>query len=1023
MYRIARSYLGSLWIALDTRSGEPGTPVLIRHLPLPDSAPVEALQRVACAGRDAMALNHENVLSVVGVFQGQQSLAVAHAYVHAEPLRSLQSWVTLRGAHFPVDVSLRIVVDLLRGVKALHGALHGWPSAPPFGGISPDSVLLSRDGRTRLCDPLISSCAALLEGFGFSDSKLAYAAPEQVHATAPLGAASDVFTCAAILWELLTGRRLISGSRAVIERKLLEHALPRLSDNLRRGSDVSPGLIELVERSLSADASKRPQTPAALAAELEQCGHELATPAQVARFVKDICAPYFERRSAEIRMKVAPELQARLESFDDAPVAGGRKSLRPLGSSPGFRLSTTAGKPAAAPAPVAPSVPAAAPAAPAAPAPAATAAAAPAAPRGPATRRIPLPARSSAATGVVPRAPRWGAATSPRREPAPPAEAPEARIDEPAPMQAPVAAAPAECSPSSGGLQPLEPETRVVTEDAASATTPESDRDEWLVQESKPTADRPPTPPPAPAPMPALRRSEPPDSDGWQWPEPEPVSALPVPEPEPVAAPPVPVSAALAATPGPARPRVAFPAPRPGPKRGGAAAGDRTIMGLGAMDLGALVAPGPGAPTERTLPPPDPRRAAGAPDPAPAPDDTATARETELLELDVVQEADEEDHAVTQHDRVAYSVPLEEEIVQRVASSFRNPSGWSHAPKLRASRRGRAVLVATLATLVLGIAVAVAVSLRSAQGGGSALAVAPAPASTSDVARAAPPAEPAAQHEAPAPKSDAPTTTKPDARDDAGVGAEPALDAPAEAQHAIPADPASEFAAAELSDEQLTRLFALESRAELPSCAKRLGASARAHKGKDAVRSQSQLKAARKALVRGESDKAMQLLCSATAHSAANTAAWQLLAELSLQLGDAAQAKQAIERALKRKPADPTLLGIQGDVWALLGNLTRSRELWTRSAKVAGSGAERTRRLAALFGSIGDKKLKARSHGGALTYYRRAAVLSAGGHGPSAAMREALRVLGQSRAALAWSDRLARAFPREARVRAAANTR
>ena len=73
-----------------------------------------------------------------------------------------------------------------------------------------------------------------------------------------------------------------------------------------------------------------------------------------------------------------------------------------------------------------------------------------------------------------------------------------------------------------------------------------------------------------------------------------------------------------------------------------------------------------------------------------------------------------------------------------------------------------------------------------------------------------------------------------------------------------------------------------------------------------------------------------------------------------------------------------------GDALALLGNLERSRQLWARSAKVQGDGAERTRRLAALFGAIADRKLKSWSYGGALSYYRRAAVLSAGSQGPSA---------------------------------------
>ena len=112
--------MGSLWIALDKRQGDPGKLVLLRRLQLPNDTPAEARLHVARAGRDARDLRHPNLLSVIGVVEEGQELAVAHAHVEAEPLRSLQSWANLRGLTFPVGVSLGIVADLLRGLGALH---------------------------------------------------------------------------------------------------------------------------------------------------------------------------------------------------------------------------------------------------------------------------------------------------------------------------------------------------------------------------------------------------------------------------------------------------------------------------------------------------------------------------------------------------------------------------------------------------------------------------------------------------------------------------------------------------------------------------------------------------------------------------------------------------------------------------------------------------------------------------------------------------------------------------------------
>jgi serine/threonine protein kinase len=320
VHRVAQSYLGSLWIALDKREGEPGKPALLRQLQLPGNTPLEARQGIARAAREALELRHPNVLSVLEVLEEGESLALAYEHAEAEPLRSLQSWANLRGLSFPVGVTLKIVSDLLRGLEATHQASSA-PAISPFGGLSPDSVLVSRSGETRLCDPLIASCATLLEGIGFNTAKLAYAAPEQVHAVAPLTPPSDVFTCGAILWELLAARRLLSGSRVAIERKLLEHDLPSLSSNLRTDHQLPSGLLELVDRALSADAAKRPQTAAALRQELEQCGHEVASLEQVAQFVGKLSGQRFDRRSAAVRSKSLPELEAPLEWPVDVPVS------------------------------------------------------------------------------------------------------------------------------------------------------------------------------------------------------------------------------------------------------------------------------------------------------------------------------------------------------------------------------------------------------------------------------------------------------------------------------------------------------------------------------------------------------------------------------------------------------------------------------------------------------------------------------------------------------------------------------
>ncbi len=300
VHRVAQSPLGDLWLALDQRRGAP-EPVLLRYVLLSGGATRDTLERVASAGRAAMSLRSELLLPVVEVLK-QRPLAVAYQYTEAQPLSVLQSCARARELLFPVSVSLRLAVDLLRALQFVHESWPGWPTDAPFGGLLPASVLIGRDGRTRLCDALVASSALLQRGFELSAAELAYRAPEQVYASTAPEPATDVFIAAVLLWELLSGRRMLSGRKETIERKLLEHDLPRATADLRSDCQLSRGLLELVNSGLSLDPSQRPGSPGAFAIALERCGHEVASHEEVAAFVQELVGPQLDRAALILRL-------------------------------------------------------------------------------------------------------------------------------------------------------------------------------------------------------------------------------------------------------------------------------------------------------------------------------------------------------------------------------------------------------------------------------------------------------------------------------------------------------------------------------------------------------------------------------------------------------------------------------------------------------------------------------------------------------------------------------------------------
>jgi tetratricopeptide (TPR) repeat protein len=366
-----------------------------------------------------------------------------------------------------------------------------------------------------------------------------------------------------------------------------------------------------------------------------------------------------------------------------------------------------------------------------------------------------------------------------------------------------------------------------------------------------------------------------------------------------------------------------------------------------------------------------------------------------------------------------------EELVPRVSPSarvVRPRSGWESALGRGGSRLSRTVFAGAAACVALASAIVIVLFLRR-----------PTPNATLELDNAAAvqrePAPEAAQpgaqeHDAPAP----PGAPAPAAADDAE---DPSADPHAGTPEAADSAAAGNTAAPQLDDRQLAQLFALEHYEPWPSCPERppLGkAKARAKKGaaKEAKEAVRLLKAARAELVKGNNEKAQSLLCRATTRDPSNSQAQQALAELALRFGNGAQAQTSIQRALARKPEDPTLLGIQGDALVLAGDLPGSRRVWLRANPSPGTDEERMRSLAGTYRKLGDRLLGSSSYAAACALFRRSLVLSScgsspqpeckGSYAPGIGLAESLRRLQQPRAALAWAERAANAFPKDARV-------
>ena len=133
--------------------------------------------------------------------------------------------------------------------------------------VSRKNVLLSRLGEVRLADFGIARATQLREQTrgGVRKGTWAYMSPEQVSGQ-PLTAASDQFSLATLMVELLTGARPFDGPTPLETMDRIREARPPVLEN------VSPELVSVLRRALAKDPAERFPSSRALRAALQASG-------------------------------------------------------------------------------------------------------------------------------------------------------------------------------------------------------------------------------------------------------------------------------------------------------------------------------------------------------------------------------------------------------------------------------------------------------------------------------------------------------------------------------------------------------------------------------------------------------------------------------------------------------------------------------------------------------------------------------------------------------------------------------
>ncbi len=255
----------------------------------------------------AARIQHPNVIRTVDLIRADGEVFVVMDYVEGESLSQLIVLASRRGVTIPVEISVAIIIDALRGLHAAHTARskQGRRLVIVHRDVSPQNILVGTDGLSRVLDFGIAEGREQKTRRGddaviYDDElkgKLSYMAPEQLHGVATVR--TDGYAAAVVLWELLTLRRLFDVDE-LYEAVALIEAGDVVPPSVH-APEVSPELDAIVLKGLSRDPADRFASASAFAEALEDCVRaERAT--RVASWLRELASEVLAKRTAQLEL-------------------------------------------------------------------------------------------------------------------------------------------------------------------------------------------------------------------------------------------------------------------------------------------------------------------------------------------------------------------------------------------------------------------------------------------------------------------------------------------------------------------------------------------------------------------------------------------------------------------------------------------------------------------------------------------------------------------------------------------------
>ena len=258
---LGQGAMGSVYLGSDPSLGRKVAIKTVRlDLELDDRRKASFLERFRNEARAAARLSHPAIVAVYDVGEAESvGPYLVFEYVSGATLKQI---LRKNGAMSPAD-AVATAVQIAGALDTAHAAeiIHR--------DVKPDNILVGDDGRTKLADFGIARVpdAALTKEGQFLGTPC-YAAPETL-AAGKYSPRSDIFSFAAVVYELVCGVRAFPGDDAISVAHAVVHEDPQ-PPSVAGGRDLPKAVDTVVLRGLSKDPKERYGSALELVEALEQ---------------------------------------------------------------------------------------------------------------------------------------------------------------------------------------------------------------------------------------------------------------------------------------------------------------------------------------------------------------------------------------------------------------------------------------------------------------------------------------------------------------------------------------------------------------------------------------------------------------------------------------------------------------------------------------------------------------------------------------------------------------------------------